>query len=108
MKELIKKLLLLFKRKPKTVSITYLDIEADIEISMNDKYVIIGTVSKQKMRSEEEFLNTINAEISCTRKFIRVNDKTNKLPLYVNVDDIHKYYVRHKVIRKYTVEEEVR
>ena len=89
------------------IELTVCDFEADLEISMNDKYVIIGTTSKTGVLNEEDFLRHVIGDINGSRKFYRVNDKTSKLPLYINTDDIHKFYVRPKLIKKYTIKREL-
>lgn len=110
MKNLLNKLKSLFKKKHKEiklVEVTYLRMTADVEISMNDKYVINGKFDGDDILTETQFIQTIISYFNRPSQFLQIEDRTTKLSLVINKNEIHKFYIRPKLIETYKVTERV-
>lgn len=110
MKNLLNKLKSLFKKKHKEiklVEVTYLRMTADVEISMNDKYVINGKFDGDKLVTETQFIQAIINYFNRPSQFLQIEDRTTKLPLVINKNEVHKFYIRPKLIETYKVTERV-
>lgn len=92
-------------RKPVEVDVKCLSITADIEVSMKDKYVIVAEHTRDGFLSIDDFNDDVHTTFNLTRKFIRLKDKSTDLPVYVNIKDVHKFYIRNRKVTEYTVKE---